>query len=81
MGTNDFIKEPTQVYPNPFTNVLQIASNIAFKTMALYDLTGKQIINQDFVKEINTANLAKGFYLLRLITDDGDVVVKKVIKN
>ena len=69
------------VFPNPFNNSLQIESNTIFKTMELYDVLGKQIFNQNFENQINTSNLAQGIYLLRLITEDGEVVVKKVVKE
>jgi hypothetical protein len=49
--------------------------------MELYDVLGKQIFNQNFENQINTSNLAQGIYLLRLITEDGEVVVKKVVKE
>ena len=81
MSTNDFIKDNTYVFPNPFTNILQIESDTVFQKLELYDMLGKQIISQNFVNELNTANLAIGVYLLRLYTEDGVVVVKKVIKE
>jgi hypothetical protein len=82
MSLNEFaLKDKVKVFPNPFHEVLQIESGVSFKTMALYDLLGKQIISQTFAKELNTSNLARGMYLLRLYTEDGEVVVKKVVKE
>jgi hypothetical protein len=81
MSVEDFAQNKVKVFPNPFQEVLQIESSVSFKTMALYDLLGKQIISQTFAKELNTSNLARGMYLLRLYTEDGEVVVKKVVKE
>lgn len=81
MSTNAFVKDNTSIYPNPFTNSLQIQSDTAFKKLELYDVLGKQIIRQAFVNELDTSNLAQGMYLLRLVTEDGMVVNKKVVKN
>ncbi|WP_162523772.1 T9SS type A sorting domain-containing protein [Flavobacterium sp. LMO8] len=81
MSATDFEATTATVFPNPFTNSLQIESNTKFKTMELYDVLGKQIFNQNFENQLNTSNLAQGIYLLRLITEDGEVVVKKVVKE
>lgn len=81
MSAEDFETTTATVYPNPFNNSLQIESKTTFKTMELYDVLGKQIFNQNFENQLNTSNLAQGIYLLRLITEDGEVVVKKVMKE
>ena len=81
LSTADFVKETTKVFPNPFTTSLQIESKSSFVTMALYDVAGKQILNQSFTNTIDTSNLAKGMYLLYLTTADNEVVVKKVMKE
>jgi hypothetical protein len=81
LSAADFVKESTKVFPNPFTNSLQIESESSFVTMALYDVAGKQILSQNFMNTIDTSNLAKGLYLLYLTTDDNEVVVKKVVKE
>lgn len=81
MSAADFTKEEVAIYPNPFTTTLQIESNSTFKTMELYDVLGKQIFNQNFENKINTSKLTQGVYLLRLITEEGVVVVKKVVKE
>lgn len=81
MSAPSFTTITATVYPNPFTNTLQIESSTTFKTMVLYDVLGKQIINLPFNKTLNTANLPQGVYLLQLITEDGEVLVKKVVKE
>lgn len=81
MSTPAFEGITATVFPNPFTNSLQIESNTTFKTMELYDVLGKQIFNQNFENQINTSKLAQGIYFLHLITEDGEVLVKKVVKK
>ena len=49
--------------------------------MVLYDVLGKQILNLPFNKTLTTTNLAQGLYLLHLITEDGEVLVKKVVRE
>ena len=81
LNTESFTTINANVYPNPFTNSLQIDTDTSFKTMVLYDVLGKQIINLPFANSLNTTNLAQGLYLLHLITEDGEVLVKKVVKE
>ena len=81
MSATDFETTTATVFPNPFTNSLQIESNTIFKTMELYDVLGKQIISKSFENQLDTSKLAQGIYLLRLITEDDEVVVKKVVKE
>ncbi len=73
--------ENISVYPNPFGNYLQIESKVLFAKMMLYDVAGKQILSQNFSKIIDTTNLEQGMYFLHLITEENEVVVKKVIKE
>jgi hypothetical protein len=81
LSTENFETISATIYPNPFNNSLHIESNTTFKTMQLYDVLGKQIINQPFVNQFNTSNLTQGMYFLRLITQEGAVLVKKVVKE
>ena len=81
MNAEDFESATATVYPNPFNNSLHIESTTAFKTMELYDVLGKQIISKNFENQLDTSKLAKGMYLLRLITQEGEVLVKKVVKE
>ena len=81
LGVKSFESENISVYPNPFGNYLQIESKVLFAKMMLYDVAGKQILSQNFSKIIDTTNLEQGMYLLHLITEENEVVVKKVIKE
>lgn len=81
LGVKSFESENISVYPNPFGNYLQIESKVLFAKMMLYDVAGKQIFSQNFSKIIDTTNLEQGMYLLHLITEENEVVVKKVIKE
>ena len=81
MSSESFATITATVFPNPFTNSLQIDSGTTFKSMVLYDVLGKQILNLPFANSLNTTNLEQGLYLLHLITEDGEVLVKKVVKK
>ena len=63
-------KEPTTVYPNPGTNLLNIKTNNKELGIELININGqvviKQIVNNN-LKTINTESLQSGMYFFRLI--------------
>lgn len=70
-----------KVYPNPVTRgyfFVETELN-AEKTVAIYDLLGKQVVNTTTSSsEINVANLNSGLYIVK-ITENGATATKKLI--
>jgi len=69
------------VYPNPVTNGnLYITSNSSnTKTVTVYDLLGKQVLESKTSNNtVNVANLKRGAYIIK-ITEDGKTDTKKLI--
>jgi hypothetical protein len=69
------------VYPNPVSNgKLYITSeNSNEKTVAVYDILGKQIINQIITNEVvNVSALNAGIYVIK-ITEDGKTATRKLV--
>ncbi|AWH86902.1 hypothetical protein HYN59_02535 [Flavobacterium album] len=70
-----------KVYPNPLTgNILNITSNAnAAKTVAIYDVLGKQVINTTTSNtSINVSSLTSGVYMVK-ITEEGKTATKKLV--
>ena len=70
-----------KVYPNPVSNgVLQIESNAnTLKTIALFDVLGKQVLTTSTENStINVSNLKGGIYILK-ITEAGKTAVSKLV--
>ena len=67
------------VFPNPFHNQLQIDTKEPMR-FSIRTLQGQEILSGQTNKTINTAQLAKGIYLLQLETEDR-IAVKKIIKR
>ncbi|WP_179349575.1 T9SS type A sorting domain-containing protein [Winogradskyella pacifica] len=68
------------VYPNPVNDVLNIKlqDNASFK-VALYNMTGQQMLNADGIEKLDISHLAPGMYLLRVISSSNKVFLKKII--
>ena len=74
--TNDF-----KIYPNPTNDLININSNNnhSFTSVKVYDLSGKMLIESSDNK-ISVSNLSSGVYLLRIMTETGEIT-KKFIKE
>ena len=69
------------VYPNPVTDgILKITSDSSnAKTVAVYDILGKQVINTKTSNNaVNVANLKSGAYIVK-VTEDGKTDTRKLI--
>jgi len=70
-----------KVYPNPLTgNVLNVTSSSnAVKTVAVFDVLGKQVINTTTANgEVNASALNAGVYIVK-ITEAGKTATKKLV--
>ena len=66
-------------FPNPFNNQLQVDTEVQMR-YSIRSLQGQEILSGQTNKTINTAQLAKGIYLLQLESEDG-IAIKKIIKR
>ncbi|MFQ3181391.1 MAG: hypothetical protein ACI9Z4_000985 [Polaribacter sp.] len=69
------------VYPNPAINVLNVSiQNVSIYKIEVYNLLGKKVLTSTKSK-INVENLPKGVYLLKVQSEDGGLLTKRMIKN
>ncbi|WP_308131048.1 T9SS type A sorting domain-containing protein [uncultured Flavobacterium sp.] len=69
-----------KVYPNPVTNgKLFITSDANVeKTVAIYDVLGKQVVNTTATESVNVSNLKGGVYIVK-ITEEGKTATRKLV--
>ncbi len=76
-----------QVYPNPASDVLYIIhdSQNQLKELSLFDITGRQVLNQKDVRggsiQLNISGLQPGTYLLKLQYSNAEPGYRKIIKQ
>lgn len=72
---------PVTVYPNPFSDVINVNSNASITTLEVFDATGRLVAHQEGVNSMNTAHLPRGYYVLHVQTSLGQLHKKHLIKQ
>lgn len=67
------------IFPNPSENSVFLHSSEKFKTIEIYDLTGKVILIQDYNEFKNPIHLPTGTFFIELISESDMVHVKKIV--
>jgi hypothetical protein len=87
LSTDEFLLNGIVLYPNPFSNELTVNSVNQIEKVAkieVYSTIGalllKVIVKTDETI-IDTASLAKGVYLIKITSDAGHMIIKKMVKN
>lgn len=86
LGREDVLTSELSVFPNPATNVINIAnaSSSLVNGVSVVDINGRTVktVKFDGVAEaqINVSDLASGMYIMNISTEKG-TVTKKVVKN
>lgn len=76
----DIVNHQVSVYPNPFTDVLQIESSQSIETIEVYDLTGKRVYKSEAKQQIELGHLQAGVYMLNIYTANGKDTIRVVKK-
>lgn len=82
LATNDLDKVDFMVYPNPVSNILNVASSSQSKIEYKISSVLGQIVDQNIItnQKIDVSHLPKGVYIIQL-TQGNKRVTKKFIKN
>jgi hypothetical protein len=76
--------EDIKIYPNPVTNYLNIQStepNLKIAQIQLFDLSGKEQQIELTDDPVNLEGIPEGMYFIRLTLQNGQTVMKKIIKK
>ncbi len=66
------------VYPNPANDIINI-EGVNISIVNIYNNVGQLVITQENANSINISSLNAGVYMINIITEDGDTLVKKVV--
>ncbi|KPH14679.1 hypothetical protein AMQ68_04300 [Chryseobacterium sp. ERMR1:04] len=83
LGTNEAENIPTvTVYPNPFTDTINISDYTKVSSLVVYDSTGRQItmINNPS-SSVSLKNLSSGMYMIKMVFKNGTNKTIKAVKK
>ena len=83
VSVNEILTAGFAMYPNPVNTVLTLDNISNVNTISVYNVTGKLIIsveNNSISTQINLTDLAKGVYIIKFATDNGEAA-KRFIKR
>lgn len=85
LSNSDFEKQSHTVFPNPVLNTLNVISSQSYQNarVIIFDVLGKKVMETLLEKDkttIDTRQLIKGLYLVKILSDDL-TVYKKIIKD
>jgi hypothetical protein len=71
------------LHPNPFTNTIKLDNSELVSRVVVTDMIGKQVMVIDLNGEnvVNTSSLREGVYLIILENQNGQRVVRRMIKR
>ena len=76
--------ENIRVYPNPATNEINISSQFPISKIQIYSLTGKKMVQSDFVqkndKRVNIEGFVSGIYFIKIFQQE-KIFTKKIVVN
>jgi len=80
LGVNQNSIEGLKVYPNPVVDgklYINTASN-GTKSVVIYDVLGKQVVNTTTQNAVNVSNLNAGVYIVK-VTEEGKTATRKLV--
>ena len=77
---NEFDKLSLKIYPNPVSSVLNIVMKSEIKSVEIFNLIGKRVL-QFTNKKINISQLPTGLYILKIETVNGSIGTRKIMKK
>ncbi|SRX52759.1 FG-GAP-like repeat-containing protein [Aequorivita sp. CIP111184] len=84
LGMEDLDFKSIKIFPNPGESTIYISSNIPIIGLNVFNQLGQIILSLENKKGINSFSIdqfSKDVYILKLIDENSNVIIKKMIKN
>ncbi|WP_417368945.1 T9SS type A sorting domain-containing protein [Flavobacterium beibuense] len=84
LSTEDFLANQLSIYPNPATDVINVANAQNINDINIVDLNGRIVKSAKFngasEAQVNISDLSAGMYLMNVSSDQG-TTTKKIVKK
>lgn len=86
LDTAENIKKQIQIYPNPFSSFVDITTAEQIKSIELLDINGRLLLKTEVnaneeTHHLDLANLNAGLYLVKLTTDENEIITRKIVRQ
>jgi len=83
LSSSDNRHNKVKIYPNPTSGIIYIEGQNSYQGYEIYNLMGQKLLfgRIDNNSNIDMQELNKGTYLIKLLTNQGDTLTKKIIKQ
>lgn len=80
LSTSDFSQNNLKVsmYPNPVSDILNIETETAIKTIEIYNIQGQRVKTSN-QKQLNVSDLAAGLYLVKIQNIENNTAINKIV--
>ena len=69
------------IYPNPTKDLVNINSDLKIESVELYSITGQKLMVKQSASIISLSDFPKGFYLLKVLFENGKSSTVRVVKK
>lgn len=82
LSTETLSRAVVGLYPNPASDVINLATDIEITSVEVFNVIGKRVISTNSLREntLDVSNLTNGIYVLRVLSGNS-IVTKKFVKN
>ncbi len=84
LSNSNFEKIENNIYPNPTNGIVNISSTENLKSVQVFDILGKQILEKNIFStqtQLDLSNFISGVYLLKIESKNGKIKTQKIIKK
>ncbi|MBA3680639.1 MAG: PQQ-dependent sugar dehydrogenase [Bacteroidetes bacterium] len=77
----NYLENTITIYPNPAYDLVFLRSSLALKYISIYDVYGKELyFTNEKIEKVDISRFNKGIFFLKACTEEGSVIIKKIIK-
>ncbi|MPT32081.1 MAG: T9SS type A sorting domain-containing protein [Chryseobacterium sp.] len=80
LSTNDIKNKNITVYPNPTADYIYVSGNKKIASLELYNNNGQKVLKTSESK-MDLAPVTAGIYILKIVTENGEISSSKIIKK
>lgn len=81
LGVESFDNPSVNIYPNPVSNILTVATVQQVESIRIYSLVGQLIHSNMNIKTIDVSSVTNGVYMAEIKLSNGQTINKKIVKK